>query len=91
MGLWGKNRKTNGGAWSWFSPASTWKNHQGNYAKWLKAHPECDESKEGYDVNADTCLAEQKEAQEKEDNQWKRFEEESIADEFDDEVTYLTD
>jgi len=66
--MWGANNsKTNGGAWSWFSPAHNWKGHQGNYANWLKKHPECDESKEGYDVNADTCLAEEKEAERKED------------------------
>lgn len=86
-----RNAKTRNGIWGWFSDKLNWKGHQGNYAKWLKDHPECDETNISYDKNKDTCLATEKELEDKEDKEFERFENESVEDEIADEFTYLTD
>ena len=96
MGLDNKNwrktsERTNSGLWGWFAPRKSWRGHEGNYAQWMKDHPECDTSRVDYDPVLDTCLADQKAEEERINKENEKFDNESLIDEAEDEFTYVTD
>jgi hypothetical protein len=51
------SKRTDNGAWDWFSPSKPWKGHEGDYAEFLKLHPDCDPTSENYREDFDSCLA----------------------------------
>ena len=63
-----------------FAPKNSWKGHEGNYAEWMKQHPECDTSLETYDKAKDTCLAEQQAEKDRIEKENEKFDNMSLED-----------